>query len=89
MTQIDRDSFTIEARERILQTDVALLNDHNVSDEVMSLMAGEHAARSEALAKCINPTLGRALLLTIAGALLAAARQVEAATVPTAEIVHV
>jgi len=78
-----------DAVERILQTDVALLNDHNVSDDFMSFLAAEHAARCETLAKCIEPTLGRAFLLVTAGALLAAAKQIDGATVQEPEMIHV
>jgi hypothetical protein len=71
--------------DRILAADVELLNDHGVSDTVVSHMAAEHAARSETLAKMIEPTMGRALLLMISGALLSAAKQIDAATVTQPE----
>lgn len=64
--------------ERILATDVELLNDHGVSDTVISKMAAEHAARTETLLKMIEPTMGRAMLLMISGALLSAAKQIGA-----------
>lgn len=81
--------FEEEVRERILQNDIAILNDLNVSDDVMSVLAAEHAARCETFAKAIEPTLGRALLLVAAGALLAAASQIDSATVQEPELVHV
>lgn len=76
-----------DARERILQADIALLNDHNVGDGFMSLLAAEHAARCETFCKAIEPTAGRALLLVIAGALLTAAQTIDAKTVQEPEIV--
>jgi hypothetical protein len=87
MTQ--RTEQIADITERVLQTDIALLNDHNVSDDFMSLLAGEHAARFETLCKAINPSLGRALLLTAAGAMLAIAKQIDGATVQEPELVHV
>jgi hypothetical protein len=78
-----------EVREQVLQGDVALLNANNVSDNFMSLLASEHAARVETLCKAIDPSLGRALLLVTAGALLAAARQIDAATYQEPELTHV
>lgn len=77
-----------DIQERILKTDIAVLNDHNVSDHILSLLAAEHAARCEALSKIIDPTMGRALLLMIAGALMGAAEQIENATTPGSEIVY-
>jgi hypothetical protein len=85
MTQ--REQINADIVERVLATDVAILNDHNVSDEVVSLMAAEHAARCETLSKMIEPTLGRALLLVTAGALISAAKQITDATVVEAELV--
>jgi hypothetical protein len=82
-------AFQADAVERILQTDIALLNDHNVSDGVMSFLAAEHAARCETLAKAVEPTLGRSLLLIAAGALLDAAAQITDATVQQPEIFNV
>lgn len=87
MTQ--REQFAATITERVLQTDIALLEDHNVGDEFISLLAAEHAARCETLSKMIEPTFGRALLLVTAGALLAAAKQIDGATVPTGEVIHV
>lgn len=84
---MNRELICADARERILQTDIGLLNDHNVSDDVMSTLAAEHAARTETLAKAIDPTLGRPLLVMIAGALLSAAKQIDAATVMQPELV--
>jgi hypothetical protein len=78
-----------EARERILQTDVELLNAHNVGDDFMSLLAAEHAARVETFCKAIEPTLGRSLLLVTAAALLAAAKQITDATVQQPELINV
>ncbi|SFJ51449.1 hypothetical protein SAMN03159338_1624 [Sphingomonas sp. NFR04] len=82
-----RDLFADLAREAILHTDIELLNKHNVSDDTMSIMAAEHAARTETLAKAIDPTLGKALLLMIAGHLMKAAKQIDAATVQEPELV--
>lgn len=77
-----------EVAERILETDVELLNEHNVSDNFMSTLAAEHAARVEALAKAIEPTLGRALLVMVCGALLKAAKQIEDATTMQPELMQ-
>lgn len=85
MTQ--REQINADIVERVLATDVELLNDHNVSDDVVSLLAAEHAARTETLAKMIEPTLGRALLLMISGALLSAAKQIDDATVVAPELI--
>jgi hypothetical protein len=87
MTQREEHEAIIS--ERLLAADVALLEDHNVSDEFMTLLAAEHAARCETFAKAIEPTLGRAFLLVAAGALLSAAKQIDGASVPTDEIIHV
>ena len=84
---MSRDQTTADVTERLLQTDIGLLNDHNVSDDTMSILAAEHAARTETLAKAIDPTLGRPLLVMIAGALLSAAKQIDAATVMQPELV--
>jgi len=78
-----------DVADRILGTDIALLNDHDVGDDFMSLLAAEHAARCETFCKAIEPTRGRALLLVIAGALLSAAKQIDGATVQTAELILV
>ncbi|HIV78909.1 hypothetical protein [Sphingomonas melonis] len=85
---MSRDQTTADVTERLLQTDIGLLNDHNVSDDTMSILAAEHAARTETLAKAIDPTLGRPLLVMIAGALLSAAKQIDAATVMQPELVQ-
>lgn len=82
-----REATADQIREALLATDVTLLNEINVSDETMSLMAGEHAARVETLGKAIEPTLGRSLLLMVAGRLLAAAKQIDLATVLHPELV--
>lgn len=87
MTQ-SRKALADAVEQGIIQADVALLNEHNCSDETMSVMATEHAARVEALSKMVEPSLGRALLLTVAGALLAAAKQIDAATVQLPELTH-
>lgn len=79
--------ITAEITERLLLTDVDLLNTHNVSDDFMSTLAAEHAARTETLAKAIDPTLGRPLLVMVAGALLAAAKQIEDASVMEPELI--
>lgn len=78
-----------EIRERILQSDIAILNDRGVGDSVLSLLAAEHAARCETFAKMIEPTFGRSFLLVCAGALLSAANQITDATVQEPELVNV
>lgn len=78
-----------EVEDRILRCDVDLLNDLNVSDDVMKIMAAEHAARSMTLAKAIEPTLGRAFLLIAAGALLSAADTIAKNSFQEPEVVHV
>lgn len=86
---MSREATVSAVRENLLQSDIQILNDHTVADEVMAIMAAEHAARVETLGKAIEPTLGRSLLLILADRLLAAAKQIEAATVQSPEIVHV
>lgn len=76
-------------REQLLQGDIAILNEHGVRDNVLSLLAAEHAARCETFAKMVEPTLGRAFLLVAAGALLAAAEQIAAATFQEPELTTV
>lgn len=76
-----------EIRERILQSDIAILNDRGIGDEVLSLLTAEHAARCETFAKMIEPSKGRAMLLVIAGALLSAVKQIDAATIQEPELV--
>ena len=61
---MSRDQTTADVTERLLQTDIGLLNDHNVSDDTMSILAAEHAARTETLAKAIDPTLCPVLMQT-------------------------
>ncbi len=87
MTQ-DRNALSSEIERRVLETDIAILDEHNVSDDTMSLLAAEHAARVETLSKMIEPSLGRAFLLVVAGALLSAAKQIDAATTIEPEVVH-
>lgn len=89
MTHAAREALVARIRDRILKTDIKLLNGANVSDDTMSLMAAEHAARTETLAKAIDPTLGRPLLVMIAGALMKAAQQIDEATTMQPELVHV
>lgn len=74
-------------RDRILKADISLLNGINCSDDVMSTMAAEHAARCETLAKAIDPSLGRPLLVMAAKALLDAAKQIDEATTMQPELV--
>jgi hypothetical protein len=81
--------FLDEARESILQTDIGLLNANGVGDDIMSGLAAEHAARVETLCKAINPTMGRSLLLMVAGGLMAAAQQITDFTVQQPELVNV
>lgn len=76
-----------DVRERILQCDIAMLNDHGVSDEVLSIVSAEHAARCERICKMIDPSFGRAMLLMISAALLSAAKQIDDATVLEPEII--
>lgn len=78
-----------EIRDRILQSDIGILNDRGVGDNVTSLLAAEHAARCETFCKMVEPSFGRSILLVAAGALLAAARQIEDATVQVPEVIHV
>lgn len=82
-------SLEDEIRERVLQTDIAILNEHGVGDKAIALLAAEHAARCETFSKMIEPTFGRSILLLVAGAMLAAADQINDATIPEQEIVHV
>jgi hypothetical protein len=89
MDREERRSFIKQAGESYLQADIALLNEHNVSDDVMALMAAEHAARVETLARAVDPTLGRALILMIANLFLQNVKDMDAATVQEPEIVHV
>ena len=89
MEHHNRQLFIKEADKRYLNADIALLNRHGVADDVMSLMASQHAARTETLAKAVDPTLGRALLLMISNQLLEAAKEIDAATFQEPEIVHV
>lgn len=78
-----------DIEERLMATDVGLLNDHNVSDATIMPLAAEHAARTEALLKLVDPTRGRAMFMMIAGHFLDAANQIAAATVQEPELMHV
>lgn len=86
MTQQELEN-TIETR--VLQGDVFLLDDLGVGDQVMKTLAAEHAVRSVTLAKAIEPTMGRALLLTMAGMLLSAAKSIDAQTFQEPKLVDV
>lgn len=85
MTQ-SREDYAKRITDDLLAGDVSLLEELNTSDGVIELMAAEHAARTETLAKMIEPTMGRALLLMISGALLSAAKQIDAATAEQPEL---
>lgn len=86
---MNREAIANRAAKDILAADVTLLNDLGVSDDVMSVMAAEHAARCKALALIVEPSLGRALLLMLSGALLTAAKEIDAATVQEPELINV
>ena len=75
--------------ESVLQNDITILNDLNVSDQVMKTLAAEHLSRSVTLAKAVEPTMGKALLLTAAGVLISAAKEIEAATYQEPELINV
>lgn len=75
-----RSSVIESVRGALLHTDISLLNQHGVADDRMALIAAEHAARVETLAKAIDPSLGRPLLLMVASALMAAATEIGDAT---------
>lgn len=78
-----------DVRERLLHTDIGLLNDHNVSDNTMMMMAAEHGARVETLCKAIDPTRGRAVALMIANHLLEIVKEIGAATTQEPELICV
>ena len=77
------------SKERLLQTDITVLNEHGVDDSVMMKLAAEHAARVEALCQCCDPTAGRALLITICTALLGVAKRIEDMSIMEPELVNV
>lgn len=84
-----RDQLANQVEAVITATDADLLNELGVTDEVMSIMAAEHAARTKALLKLVDPTFGRALLLMLSGALLSAAKEIDAVTEQQPELVNV
>jgi len=87
MTQ-NREQLVAGIRGEILKNDIRLLDTLGCGDDVMEILAAEHAARCETLSKMIDPTMGRVLLLMTARALLDAANQVSAATVPGDVVGH-
>lgn len=76
-----------DVQESLLQADVAVLNAHGVRDTVLAHLAAEHAARIERLMLMVEPTLGRAVLLTAAAALLEVAKTIDAMTYQEPELV--
>lgn len=86
MTRKEREKH-IETK--VLATDIEILDHANVSDETIKLLSAEHATRAITLAKMIDPSMGRALLLTISGACLKAANAIDASTNQEPELISV
>ncbi len=72
---VGRQEFVDLASERLLFNDLDLIDTHGTGADVFSLLATEHAARTQALLRCCpDQTLARNLLVIIAGQLTADAK---------------
>lgn len=75
---VSREVFSLLATEALTLGDVDLLHAHGHDQDVVSVLAAEHAARTQALIRCCpDQVVGRNLLLMIAGKFIADANAIQ------------